>query len=225
MIIIHGENIVASRNYLKTITDGFKGEVVRLEGNQLTFNQILQSLESQSLFEENRLVVLEKVFSLLPSKEKEKILNYLKVSDNKNAVIWEGKKIDGRVLKSFKRMTVRCFDLSPYIFKLLDSISPGNPKQSLIFFHQCLSQDPPEIIFYMLVRQFRLLIIAKDLGEKGLEKMADWQKLKLVGQAKKFTLGKLLFLHRQLLKIDYEQKTGKSLLGLVSQLDLLLVTI
>jgi len=39
-----------------------------------------------------------------------------------------------------------------------------------------------------LSRQIRLLILAADLGEKGLNQMKDWQKEKLIRQAKRFGL-------------------------------------
>jgi len=232
MLILHGENIVLSRKRLtekigefKTRLKGStlqKGEIIRLEGKTTNLTELKQAVESGSLFGQERLVVIENIFSCRPSKEKEEILGYLKKNNPENLIIWEGKTIDGRVLTPFSGVKVEKFALTPIIFKFLDSLAPGNQKNSLFLLHQCLNQELPEMVFYMLARQVRLLIIAADLGEKGLSNLSEWQRVKFLRQAKKFNLGQLLHLYRQLLKIDWQQKTGETPLSLASQLDLLI---
>lgn len=226
MIILHGKNIIQSRQKLKNLIDDFKvkGEVLRFEGNEIDLVSLNQSLESSSLMGENRLIIIENIFSGRKTNEKGKILNYLKKVSPKNLIIWEGEKIDGRTLSSFKARILR-FDLSPLIFRFLDSFVPNNSEASLILLHQCLEQDSPEMVFYMLSRQIRLLILAADLGKKGLGKMEEWQKEKLIRQAQKFGLIRLLKIYRKLLKIDWEQKTGQTPLDLTSQLDLLITSL
>ena len=227
MIILHGENTVLSRQRLKEETEAFKlkrkGEVLRFEGNNLNLINLQQALESLSLIEKSQMVVIENLFSGRQSKEKEKMMTYLKNSNPINLIIWEGKKIDGRILLPFKAQVLR-FDLPLIIFRFLDSLAPGNATQSINFFHQSLEQDPPELIFYLLNRQIRLLILATDLGEKGLSQMQDWQKGKLIRQAKKFGLTKLIKIYKELLKIDWQQKTSQTPFSLVSQLDLSLAS-
>ena len=100
----------------------------------------------------------------------------------------------------------------------------NNSQISLNLFHQCLDQDPPEILFYLMIKQFHLLILATDLGVKGLEKMESWRQQKLINQGQKFGLNRLLKIYRQFLEIDYRQKTGKSPFNLISELDLLLAS-
>jgi len=77
----------------------------------------------------------------------------------------------------------------------------------------------------MLGRQIRLLIIAADLGENGLIEIPEWKRKKLISQAKEFSLTKLLQLYRQLLKIDWQQKTGQTPFDLASQLDLFIASL
>lgn len=228
MLIFHGENLVTSRKRLKEEIDNFKlrfkGEVVRFEGDKLNLTQIKQAVESSSLFGKNRLIVIESFFSAPPSAEKQKIIDYLKKTSPKNLLIWEGKKIDGRILVPFKARLAQ-FDLTPVIFHFLDSLAPDNQKISLFLLHQCLNQDTPEMIFYMLTRQIKLLIIAKDLGKNGLTQMAGWQQDRLIRQAKKFNLPQLIETYRQLLKIDWQQKTGQTPFDLASQLDLFIASL
>lgn len=226
-MILHGENTVLSRQRLQEEIEAFKtkkkGEVLKFEGNNLSLADLQQALESLSLLEENRLIILENIFSGRPSKEKSNIIAYLKKSNPANLIIWEAKKIDGRILSSFKTQVLR-FDLPLVIFRFLDSLAPGNITQSINLFHQSLEQDPPELIFYLLARQIRLLILAADLGEKGLGQMKDWQKGKLIRQAKKFGLIKLIKIYKELLQIDWQQKTSQTPFNLVSQLDLFLAS-
>lgn len=228
MLILHGENLVASRKRLKEEIDNFrlkfKGEVVKFEGSQLDLTQIKQAVEASSLFGLQRLVVIENLFSSLSSAEKQKIVNYLKQDLPKNLLVWERKKIDNRILTPFRTRTIQ-FDLTPIIFRFLDSLAPNDQKLSLSLFHQCLAQDSPEMIFYMLTRQIKLLIIAKDLGKKGLTQMAGWQQDRLIRQAKRFDIAQLIKIYQQLLKIDWQQKTGQAPYNLASQLDLFLASL
>ena len=228
MMILHGENNLLSRQRLTSEIANFKnktqGEVLKFEGSSLILMDLRQALESSSLLGEIYLVVIENLFSRRISKEKQKIIDYLKKTVAQNLIIWEGKKIDGRTLTSFKGQVLR-FDLDPVIFRFLDSLSPGKAKISLTLLHQCLTQDPPEIIFFMLARQIRFLILAADLGKKGLGQMESWRAEKLIRQARYFTLIKLMKIYRQLLKIEVQQKTGRTPFTLSSQLDLLVTSL
>jgi DNA polymerase III delta subunit len=239
MMILHGENNLLSRQKLTNEIANFKlktqGEILRHDGHNLNLMDLRQSLESASLFRakretrvsllgDSRLVIIENLFSGRVGKEKQKIIDYLKKTVAQNLIIWEGKKIDGRTLTSFKGQVLR-FDLDPVIFRFLDSLSPGKAKISLTLLHQCLTQDPPEIIFFMLARQIRHLILAADLGKKGLGQMESWRAEKLIRQARYFTLIKLMKIYRQLLKIEVQQKTGQTPFTLSSQLDLLIASL
>ena len=222
MVIFHGENTALSRQRLNQLIEKFRGEVVKLEGEKITLSELQQAVESQSIFGADKLVVIFGLFSRKPSKEKEKLLDYCQKENPQNLIVWEEKKIDGRALISFKKVKIELFDLPKIIYKFLDSLSPFNKKTSLLLFHQCLKKEVPERIFYFLCRHIEQLIIAADLGKRGLENLPDWKKEKLLRQAKAFGLEKLINLYHKLLAIDYQQKTGKSPFSLISSLDLLI---
>jgi len=223
MVIIHGENTALSRQRLSELIEKFKGEVIKLEGEKLTLTELQQAVESKSIFWADKLVVVFGLFSRKPSKEKGELLEYCQKENPQNLIIWEEKKIDQKVLEKFKGAKVWFFDLPKIIYRFLDSLSPLNKKTSLLLLHQCLKKEPPERVFYYLCRRVEQLIIAADLGKRGLEKkLKDWQKEKLVRQANIFGLEKLINIYQKLLVIDYQQKTGKSPFSLVSSLDLLI---
>jgi DNA polymerase III delta subunit len=230
-------------------------EIIELSGPDLDLVDLKQALESASLFGQDRLVVIENFFSRPKSKLKEEILAYLKTQSTipglaeakpragsnqlspasprqsrgraaVNLILWEGKQIDGRVLRGFTDGTkIQAFKLPAVIFKFLDSIQPGSPKLTLNLLHQTLKTQVPEVVFYMLARRTKDLLIAKDLGKKGLVKLAPWQQGRLLHQTSKFSLGGLLVLHQALLRIDWEQKTGQASLPLASTLDLLVASL
>ena len=228
MIILHGENIVQSRQKLKEKATEFKqktqGVILRFEGNEITLSNTQEAFQSLSLLGEQQLVVIENLFSGRKTNEKQKIIDYLKQLNPKNLIIWEGKKIDGRVLAPFQGQVLR-FDLTPTIFHFLDSLHPGNNKIALLLLHQALEQLPAEMVFFMLVRHFRFLILASDLGKKGLSNMPPWHQSKLINQGDKFALDRLLSIYKSLLRIDSRQKTGKTVFNLSFQLDLLVASL
>jgi len=226
MLILHGDNIVASRKVLNQEISQAKAkdkEVIRFNGRKLTPTELQQALESKSLFGSERLIVVENLLSSPPSKTRTDLVSYLKKNLFENLILWERKEI--KRVTGFIKAEIQLFKLPPTIFQFLDSLAPGERKHSLPLLHTCFNQDSAEMVFYMLARQIRFLIIANDLGEKGLNNMANWQKAKLTRQAKKFSLSQLLFFHRKLLKIDWQQKTGQAPMPLSSQLDLLIASL
>lgn len=230
MLILHGTNIVASRKMLVEQKERArqKGmEIIELSGKNLDLVDLKQALESASLFGQDRLVVIENFFSRPKSKTKEKITSYLKpLLSETELILWEGKQIDGRVLRGFADGNrIQVFKLPAVIFKFLDSVQPGGAKLTLNWLHQTLKTQVPEVVFYMLARRIKNLLIAKDLGKKGLTGLAPWQQGRLLHQASKFSLKGLLVLHQALLRIDWEQKTGQASLPLTSSLDLLIASL
>lgn len=225
MFIFHGQNTVISRKKLIEKIESFSGEVIRFEGEKLALVDLIQSLESSSLFGADRLVVIENLFSRRPGRAKEEILKYLKSTSPNNLIIWEGKDIDGRTLKPLGITNALKFEIPQKIFKFLDSLNPENKKNALTILHECLKTMPPEIIFFMLARHVKYLIIAADLGEKGNEEFPSWRRQKYSFQAQKFGLKKLITLYHQLMICEYQQKTGKAAMTLAAQLDLLIANL
>lgn len=219
--IFHGDNLVESRKALsEEVAKARKlgAEVVTLNGPKANFTEVRSALESSSLFGEERLVVMENFLSLPPSAFKRKTLSYLKKGQfGNNLVLWEGKGLKTISLKA----PTKLFRLDPVLFRFLESLQEGGGKKSLELLAKLGKKEKPEMIFYMIVRQVRLLILARDLGASGLSGMASWQQKKLISQAKFFTLDQLLEIYRRLLEIDFAQKTSTDSLPLSSRLDLL----
>jgi len=230
LLVLHGDNQVSSRHQLNQLLSEAKHkgvkDVIRLEGKILTQTDLIQALETTSLFGTDRLIIIESLFTRPKSKAKDQLTSYLKtIVTNTNipqTILWENKTLTKTQLKSIGNPKDLCFPISKVLFKFLDALAPGKPQSNLKWFQQAKSQEPPELIFAMLIRQVRLLIQVKD---RATSKLAPWQAQKLSRQASLFSPQKLLALHQQLLNLDHDNKTGHNLSPLGDTLDIVLATL
>ena len=141
MLILHGENQVESRQNLLSVKQA--KSTLELSGSSLTLDQLVQSVETNSLFGQANTVVIESVFSQRASASKKKIIDYLEKSSSKDIIIWEPKDVTSQ-LKGFDQKLVKKFDFPKHIFKFLDF-------PSLSALHLALSITPPEVVFASLI--------------------------------------------------------------------------
>lgn len=227
---IHGDDIVSSRKYFleqrQKVADPFT-----FEGEKINLLDIIQILEGGGLFGDDRKIFIENFFSKRkPGSEFNSITLYLKNNSQTGDVyFWEGKEVSKKNLSIFPHCLVKTFKLPQTLFSFLDNIKPGNGKNLIILFHKTLPTTEVELIFYMLVRQFRLLLAVSSGKEAEqideVKRLAPWQKSKLVKQSSYFTVDELKRIYQKLYQIDLAQKTGQSLLSLVQSIDFLLLGI
>ena len=113
-----------------------------------------------------------------------------------------------------RRLTVQ--DFQGDIFALVDAIGSRNGGKALEHLHILLAEGDLPQIFGMIVRQFRLLIQAREILAAGgnAEDVAKtlnqhpFVAQKVAGQSSQFDLGKLEEIYRQLLMIDVEGKSS-----------------
>jgi DNA polymerase-3 subunit delta len=101
------------------------------------------------------------------------------------------------------------------IFAMVDAAGDRNGKVALKHLHRLLEEEDPRYIFVMLVRQFRLIIQAREAIELGQNpkaalpsKTPDFVIKKISAQAQNFQLRDLERMYRELLEIDLASKTG-----------------
>lgn len=105
------------------------------------------------------------------------------------------------------------------IFALVDALSAKDNRRSLELLERLLEYQEYYGIFGMIVRQFRLLILAREALERNSslpETMAALQTgsrfvaEKMLGQARRFSLPELELSYRRLLAIDEAVKTSQT---------------
>ena len=227
--LIHGDDIKASRNYFL--------EQKALKKNSISFNcenlslcEVTQVLEGGGLFEEAKTIFVEDFFGKKkPGRDFEQILDFFNTHPSFDIIFWEGKILTPKQISSLKKAEIKLFKLPQAIFSLLDSLRPNSSKQLVILFHEALQNSDAEFIFYMLIRQFRLLLALSDNSSQNTIdealRLAPWQKNKLQKQSSLFSFDKLKRIYNKLYEIDLGQKTGALNLTLTQSIDFLLFEI
>lgn len=226
-IILHGEHHVKSRAMLNQILDQARNgqkTITHLEAKQLDQAALTQAVHGQSLFGEERVIVIEELHSLPKSKKRDALLELLlavQADTEITVLLWEKKQLTATELKMLSSAKVHVFPLAKTMFTWLGTLSGNSSseeKRKMLRLLQTTAKvDGEHFCFAMLTRQVRLLMTAKA--------SASGANPKVISQAKTFTWKQLYTLHRQLVLIDEKSKNSSSALDMLSQLELLLATL
>jgi DNA polymerase-3 subunit delta len=104
------------------------------------------------------------------------------------------------------------------VFDMVDALGARNGRDAQRLLHRLLEVDEPLRLFGMVVRQFRLLLLTRDLLDAGYReadiaseiKTHPFVVRKLLGQVQNFSLTQLEDIYHKLLEIDVAIKTGKT---------------
>ncbi|PKN85148.1 MAG: DNA polymerase III subunit delta [Chloroflexi bacterium HGW-Chloroflexi-8] len=117
-------------------------------------------------------------------------------------------------------------DVAPTnIFDMVDALAEGRTQDAMTLVHGILDERPDEL-FGMVIRQFRLLLLARVLMDQGVKsdkiaaelKIHPYVATKLEKQAQRFSAIQLEKIYPRLLKIDENLKTSQ--MDLVLAMDL-----
>jgi DNA polymerase III delta subunit len=225
LTVLHGENIIASRDKLVELITEAKEKnksIERLDAKKINPGFLEGKLIKRDLFGTERMVVIEELHSLPRSKQKDFLIELITKSDV-DVVLWEKRKLTPTMIKKFPQAQSLEFKLSSALFNWLDSLS-GNKNtrtQQIATFHKTLETEDPHLCLVMLARQIRMLIQTKDGGKIA---GPPWVIKKVQKQSQSFKLQQLLEVHQRLLDIDLRQKTSTNALELDQELDLLLLS-
>jgi DNA polymerase-3 subunit delta len=113
----------------------------------------------------------------------------------------------------------------PDIFAMVDALASGNGKSAQKLLHRLLESDDPFSVWGMVVRQFRLLLLAREVienrgGPREVEQALGVHSFvaeKVFSQAKRFSLPALEKIYHKLLEIDEAAKTSQVPLDLAME--------
>lgn len=225
LTIIHGNDYQTSRKFFLDQKDN---ESITFDAETLLISEIEQSLQGFGLFENSKKIFIENLFTRKGSKSQISIIDVLSNFPKETQVfVWSDKDLPAKILSTFPKHEVQNFKIPSNIWTFVDGIKPmSNSNVSL--FHQAISSTEPEIVFAMIIRQFRLMLGLLEESRSNIDeikRIAPWQKSKLLRQSSMFTVEKLKQIYRKLYKIDKAQKTGSSNLNLVQSIDIFLLEI
>lgn len=228
LTIIHGDDTDASYKELTKLKETLHEKEVReLDGKGLTPVALTQALQSSSLFGKDVSIVIVRLLASVNKKSLvyEELINIINQSvNNADIVLYETKELDKTTLNKFgKDVTVRVCMVPRIIFEFLDGLHTGNAQSSLIKFRLIITNEPTEIVFFMIVKRFRYLIQLSD----GItpEGVAPWQAARLTRQARFFTMEKLVSLYKKLAAIEIAVKTGSSPFTLAQHIEQFIISL
>jgi DNA polymerase-3 subunit delta len=104
------------------------------------------------------------------------------------------------------------------VFDMVDALGARDGPQAQRLLHHLLEADEPLRLFGMVTRQFRLLLLTRELLDGGHHeseiaaalKTPPFVVRKLIGQVRNFSLPQLEEIYHKLLDIDEAIKTGKT---------------
>ena len=113
----------------------------------------------------------------------------------------------------------------PDIFAMVDALASGNGQSAQKLLHRLLENDDPFSVWGMVVRQFRLLLQAREVldAQGGVNEVVSalgvhpFVAEKVAGQAKRFSMTALEKIHHKLLEIDEAAKMGQVTLDLAME--------
>lgn len=221
-VLLHGDDLTSLQNklfQLKNESGDF--DAIELEGEKLTKAQIEDTTRSQSLFQIPTLVIIN---SLTKNKLWDILLGQFKDSAHKLVFIEQKKLTSNQLSKfenTFSKIQILEFKQNPLIFSFTKELLPNNSKKLFPIWQELIKIEVVEVVFSMIVRQFRLLLLVKN----GDTTMPSWQTKNLQSQAAHFTQEKLEDTYEQLLDIDFKNKTGQNILSLSECLELFLLNL
>ncbi len=229
LTIIHGDDTASSRKYFSDQKNSHS-EVIALDGEKVTLTDLKQVFEGGGLFSVTKNVFIEHLFGKKKkSSDYAVITTYLQTNaSSHNIFLWEGKEIDRSTLSPFKSASVKVFKLPQTLFLFLDSVKPGSSKTLISLFHKTLETSEMEMVFFMLVRQIRILLAMVEKSTEEIDevkRLAPWQKSKLQKQTASFEKSQLREIYKKLFRIEIGLKTGTLPNPLISSIDFLLLEI
>nr|MBI5455604.1 hypothetical protein [Candidatus Levybacteria bacterium] len=227
ILIIHGNDIEKSRNYFFEEKNKLDNTVL-INPDLVTVDLLFQTSENKNFFEKSTTVIVENFFSKIKanSSDFKEIASYINKNKTIDIIFWENAEVSKPALTAFSNATVKNFSLPQNLFLFLDNIKPQNSKYLITLFHELLKTIEVEIVMFMIIRQFRLLISQLDSSNNTIDevkRMAPWQLSKFKKQLSYYDKNKLLNSYNKLFEIDLKHKTGKISFPLEKSIDFFLV--
>lgn len=101
------------------------------------------------------------------------------------------------------------------IFEMVDALGERDMRSALGLLERLIQSREPRFAFAMIVRQIRLLIMAREALEAGSDAQAaldihPYVARKVTKQARNFEMAQLEALHSSMLKLDLDSKSGRA---------------
>ncbi len=217
--VVCGEDFVASREHFLKLKKDYQSQGYEiLEGSAENFFDLISKADySSTLFAQKRAFFFSNLLKKLRRKKEFKKALERFASGEDILVIHE--QMDKYELgKALPGAEVLNFRFSKNIWKLLDSFVPGRRQEFLEIFGQVSKHQPEQLIFHLLYKRLRELILIK----KGASLPSPvWLRRKLERQAAFWDEQKLFSFLEHFAKIDRQIKTSATPFSLKDLLEII----
>ena len=224
--IIVGDDIVSSRDKLTELTSG-KANVVRIDGNKASIADIEMALESNSLFSEKKIIVIEQFGKVKPVDKLVDLVSKFIKDQNSDVILWDDMEVSAKISSSLKSAKIFTFSFPKVYFAFLDGLSPKDSVQSLELLHQVLKTYAAEQVLYSIIKRIRQLLIVKSdnyIEFDEFKKMQSWQIGKLKKQSEMWSEEQIKNAFVSFAELDEKLKTSALTMDLSAHLDILLLS-
>jgi DNA polymerase III delta subunit len=225
--ILHGEDTYSSAKALDLLLST-RSNITRLDGSSVTYQTILLELESQSLFQTEKTLVIQNP-SKIKKKDSKEVFEKLASYNNSESTfiyLYSDSPIGVTILRKFPQAKISLYELPKYYFMLLDGLRPKNGPALKKNLDKALEQYTPEQVLYSIVKRIRILLLAKEGALKSLREtktIQSWQEGKLRQQASAWDYQNLLKLYKKMFEIERNLKSGGLPMNLANSLDIALL--
>lgn len=208
IFLIHGENEVEKHAYLDILRERQEQEIVSLNSQNLSSDELFQALRSQPLFYPKRLVILEN-FSLSGLD-----IDFVNIHSQVDLVALSSQKLTQEQIQKLPAPVKQIlFKAEPHVFRFLDNLHPGGRKMALMHFRKIDNSQKSELLFRLIIQQIRRLLLAGEVSVKVLmeaERLLLWQAEKYAKLSGYFSKQSLLKIYRKLFALELSHKQGES---------------
>lgn len=226
---IYGDNVFSARKKLNEVVAEENSKnpglrFVKIYKKGFDENDLRRIAENPSLFGQKNSFIIEEFNSFTPKQKKViiDIFSHLEVS----VIFWDSKetRLAAGLKKSFPKINVLNFPKPKIIFSFMETVFPGNQKQFLPLLAKIIKEQPLELVLYFLKQHFRTLVMFS-IEKSLISNLPSWREKKLESQCAKFNGKGLENLYKNLIDIEYQNKSGALPVGLEIALVNLLATV
>lgn len=222
--ILHGEDTLASYNYLVKKTEKYTNDYkIKLADKNTTadFNMAANNLD---IFARQKILICENFISSNKIKAKD-IQN---IAANMPVIFWEHTQLTHDKIRQFKKFAqVEIFKPKSYLYSFLDALSP-NSIRALKYFFLIEQSFGGSILWHMANRTLLLILAKRNLQLEKIQKiigrkLEDWQWDIIKKQSALFINDDLIPLYSGIIRLDLLIKSGKTTMNEKELIPLLLL--
>ena len=224
--ILHGEDIVSSRNSLNKILESMQ-DITRIDGKKESLEAVSNALSSSSLFSDKKTLVVKFFTKIKPQKDFMELVSRFESEANTEIILWDESEIKSKsTFDALNKAKVQVFSYPKMYYTFLDSYAPA-PTRSFELLHEVLKTFEAEQVLYGLIRRLRHLLVLKAANYSEFSEfknMQSWQLERLKKQADIWREEDLKKVFVELLALDEKIKTSALTMNLAQHLDIILLS-